>query len=307
MIHLDGVSKKFGRRIAVEQLDFDVPEGSVYGLLGHNGAGKSTTLGMILGQVYPTSGRIRIHGHDVFARRKLALREVGAIFEAPVFSEYLSGRTNLKILCQYSGPVDRRRMNEVIELVGLEWRIDDRVAAYSHGMRQRLGLAQALLPGPKLLILDEPADGLDPEGIHEMRQLIRRLNREWGLTILFSSHQLHEVEQVCSHVAVMREGRVLFDGVWPPAPAPGMLEGQWIHFTVDRQAEAVTALTEAQLVHHATADGRAQLPEGIDSAAVNRWLVERGFNVHSLTPHRVSLEEFYMQFAGMQRPPEEQP
>ena len=297
MIRLEGVSKKFGRRVAVEPLDLTVPEGSVYGLLGHNGAGKSTTLGMILGQVYPTRGRVHVNGHDVFTHRRQALREVGAIFEAPAFYEYLSGRANLKIMCQYSGPVDRRRMDEVIELAGLTGRIGDKVVTYSHGMRQRLGLAQALLPGPRLLILDEPADGLDPEGIHEMRQFIRRLHREWGLTILFSSHQLHEVEQVSTHVAVMREGRLLFDGPWPPPP-PEEGEGQWIHFTADRQEEAARALFDAGLATHVTVDGRAQIADSLDSAAVNQWLIERGFKVHAISPHRVTLEEFYLQMAA---------
>ena len=280
--------------MAVEGLSLTVPTGSVYGLLGRNGAGKSTTLGMILGQVYPTTGRVSVDGRDVFAERRLALRNVGAIFEAPAFYEYLSGRANLKILCQYSGRVNRRRLGEVIELVGLGDRIDDKVVTYSHGMRQRLGLAQALLPNPRLLILDEPADGLDPEGIHEMRSLIRTLNREWGLTILFSSHQLHEVEQVCSHVAVMQAGRLVFDGTWPPVE----MAARWVRFTTDRQEEAGRALAAAGLVGHVTADGRAQLDNGHDTAAITEFLVRNGYRVFAIEPHRVSLEEFYLQLSS---------
>ncbi|MCG8508168.1 MAG: ABC transporter ATP-binding protein, partial [Rhodospirillales bacterium] len=187
-IDIDHVSKAFKARLAVDDLTLAVPEGSIFGLLGHNGAGKSTTLGMLLGQVYPDAGSLRIRDIDVFEDRRGALTCVGAIFETPAFFDYLSGRRNLQIFTSLTGPVDERRLHRVIDLVRLSDRVDDPVANYSHGMRQRLALAQALLPDPDILILDEPTDGLDPEGIHEMRELVRDLNRQWGLTILFSSH-----------------------------------------------------------------------------------------------------------------------
>lgn len=220
MIQLEHLHKRFGRRAAVEDLCLEIPSGSLCGLLGHNGAGKSTTIGMMLGQVIPDSGRVLIDGHDVQKNRKAALGGVGAIFETPSFYDYLSGRQNLQILCSYSREVTREEMGGVIEMVRLEKRIDDPVRVYSHGMRQRLALAQALLPRPGILILDEPSEGLDPEGIHEMRELISKLHRDFALTILVCSHLLAEVEQICPQVAILRQGRLLYHGRWKES-APG--------------------------------------------------------------------------------------
>src|SRR5690349_13128568 len=175
MIRLSRVKKKFGSRLAVDELDLRVPAGEIYGLLGHNGAGKSTAIGMMLGQVWPTGGEVKVCGFEVGTHRSQALRRVGAIFESPAFYDYLSGWRNLEILSSYTAPTSRRRLAEVIEWVGLSGREHSKVRTYSHGMRARLALAQALLPDPQLLILDEPSDGLDPEGIHEMRKTILRL------------------------------------------------------------------------------------------------------------------------------------
>ena len=224
MIRLENLQKRFGRRVAVENLSLPIEEGALYGLLGHNGAGKSTTIGMMLGQVVPDAGRVLIEGHDVQRDRGRALGRVGAIFETPSFYGYLSGRRNLEILCSYGRPVRAEEIDEVIEIVRLGSRIDDPVQVYSHGMRQRLALAQALLPRPRVLILDEPSEGLDPEGIYEMRELIRQLHRDFQLTILICSHLLAEVEQICSQVAIMRNGRLLFHGDWRAANPSATLE-----------------------------------------------------------------------------------
>jgi ABC-2 type transport system ATP-binding protein len=290
MISLRAVSKRFGSRPAVEDLTLEVPRGGVFGLLGHNGAGKSTTIGMLLGQVTPDRGEVRVHGADVFRERRRALARVGAIFETPAFYEYLSGARNLRIFSEYTAPASRERLAEVVKLVGLSDRIHDRVGAYSHGMRQRLALAQALLPGPELLILDEPSEGLDPEGIHEIRHLILRLNREWGLTILFSSHVLSEVQQLCSHVAVLREGRLLFTGNWREFG----VNGQWLRVRVDRQTEAETGLREAGLVTEFEAEGRARLATGATAPAVTEWLVHHGYRVEAVHPIERTLEDFYL-------------
>src|SRR5256712_2908910 len=212
MIELNQLSKKFGQRLAVDELTVAIPAGEIYGLLGHNGAGKSTAIGMMLGQVWPTRGEVRICGFDVASHRRQALQKVGAIFETPAFYDYLSGQRNLEILSSYTAPTSPRRIQEVIEWVGLTGRERSKVRTYSHGMRARLALAQALLPQPELLILDEPSDGLDPEGIHEMRHTILRLHRELGLTILLSSHFLSEVEQLCSRIAVLNRGCKVFEG-----------------------------------------------------------------------------------------------
>ena len=291
MISLHHVSKSFGARPAVVDLSLEVPRGIICGLLGHNGAGKSTTIGMLLGQVGPDAGTLQINGADVFRERPRALARVGAIFETPAFYDYLSGRRNLRIFCEYTAVADPARVAEVIRLVGLENRIDDRVGTYSHGMRQRLALAQALLPDPELLILDEPSEGLDPEGIHEMRNLILRLNREWGLTILFSSHLLSEVQQLCAHLAVLRDGRLLFAGDWRELGA----DRQWVRVQVDRQAEAEAALRAAGLVDEFEFDGHGRLAPGTSVAAVAQWLVSRGFQVEAIHPLKRTLEDFYLE------------
>lgn len=289
MISIDGVSKRFGARLAVHELSLEIPAGCVFGLLGHNGAGKSTLIGMLLGQVFPDTGRITIAGHDVFTQRRQALRHVGAIFEAPAFYNDLSGWRNLQVFAAYTGPVSRSRMDQVVGLCGLSSRIHDRVAGYSHGMRQRLAMAQALLPDPKLLILDEPSDGLDPEGIREMRELMTRLNREWGLTVVLSSHLLGEVEQLCTHLGIIREGRLCYAGPWDA----GGGAGGWVRLRTDREGAALSALREAGLIDRHEGD-RVHLAEPHTSADLVRYLVERGVGVHMATPLDASLEAFYL-------------
>lgn len=287
---LQGVTKKFGARVAVDAVSFEVPAGSICGLLGHNGAGKSTIIGLLLGQIIPDAGTIQIDGHDVQHARRRALARVGAIYEAPVFYGHLSGRKNLHILCEYTGPVPSERLDQVVELVGLTRRIDDRVEAYSHGMRQRLALAQALLPDPRLLIFDEPTEGLDPEGIYDTRNLILKLNREWGLTIVVSSHQLSELQQLCDRLVIMREGQLLYAGEWRK-----FLSGpRRLRLRVERQPEAEQGLRAAGLLR-AGAPGDLHLAEGVELAALAAWLSGHGFPLDSLGFEERSLEDFYLE------------
>ncbi|MBN8247233.1 MAG: ABC transporter ATP-binding protein [Verrucomicrobia bacterium] len=290
MIALHQVTKRFGRRLAVDALDLHVPRGAVFGLLGHNGAGKSTTIGMLLGQVWPTSGRLEICGHDVLSQRRQALARVGAIFEAPAFHEYLSGWRNLEILAGYSAPTPAARIREVMAWVGLSGREHSRVQTYSHGMRARLALAQALLPGPELLILDEPTNGLDPEGIHEMRGIIRRLHSEFGLTILLSSHLLSEVQQLCDRIAVLHQGRTVFDGTLAEATRAR----NRLRLRTDDLPRAVDALRQARLIANATPEGDLDLAEQATVAAVVERLVALGFPVHAACPEEQTLEVFYL-------------
>lgn len=294
MIEIKQTRKTFGKRVAVDDLTLDVPAGCIYGLLGHNGAGKSTTLGMLLGQIFPDRGSLKIDGHDVFTERAAALSRVGAIYESPAFYDYLTGYSNLRIFCEYTAKADRKRMDEVIELVNLKDRIRDKVGLYSHGMRQRLALAQALLPNPSLLILDEPSDGLDPQGIHDMRNLVRKLNREYNLTILFSSHLLVEVEQLCDHVAVMHHGKLVFNGQW----STDRVVTKWIRFEIDRQDEAIERMRAEGFIGRILSDGRAELTNGRDTASINRWLHDQGFAVHAIAPVRPTLEDFYLETVG---------
>ena len=290
MISLRNVRKNFGRRMAVENLDLDVKRGEIFGLLGHNGAGKSTAIGMMLGQVWPTDGEIRICGFDVTAQRQHALKKVGAIFESPVFYDYLSGWRNLEILTHYTAPTSAKRINEVIDWVGLTGREKHMVKTYSHGMRARLALAQALLPQPELLILDEPGDGLDPEGIHEMRQTVLRLHQEFGLTILLSSHLLNEVEQLCTRIAVLNQGKKVFDGTLAEATR----KQSWVRLRVGDFNSAVAQLRRAKLITADRDEKLISLSDGVATDQVVRLLVERGISVFEIAPQQETLEDFYL-------------
>jgi ABC-2 type transport system ATP-binding protein len=217
---------------------------------------------------------------------------VGAIFEAPAFYDYLSGWANLEIFTSYSALVPRREMEEAVATVGLTARIHDPVRTYSHGMRQRLGLAQALLPAPDLILLDEPTEGLDPEGIHEIRTLIQRLNRERGLTVLFSSHLLSEVEQLCDRVAVLHRGVKVFEGRWESLAT----DGSRFHLEVDEWAK--TAATVVALGGKVLPESIIELPPARDVADVVAALVAAGVKVRAVEPQRRSLEQVYLELTA---------
>ncbi len=290
MISLHEVQKKFGARVAVHDLTLAVPRGEIFGLLGHNGAGKSTAIGMMLGQVWPTRGEVKVCGHDVTTQRARALRKVGAIFEAPAFYDYLSGRRNLEILSHYSAPTPPERIREVVDWVGLTGREQSKVQTYSHGMRARLAIAQALLPQPELLILDEPGSGLDPEGTAEMRRTIARLHRELGLTILLSSHLLGEVEQLCTRIAVLNHGRKVFEGRVADVTAG---RGRVMLKTPD--FAAATAWLRERGIITGSADGKyIVLSEGRTTAKVAKLLVEAGISVEGIWQQDQTLEDFYL-------------
>ena len=290
MIQLNNVTKYFKERAAVRELSLTVPQGEIFGLLGHNGAGKSTAIGMMLGQVWPTEGEIRVCGFDVAKDRQRALEKVGAIFEAPVFYDYLSGYKNLEIFSHYTMRTSESRLQEVIEWVGLTGREQSKVKTYSHGMRARLALAQALLPGPELLILDEPWDGLDPEGIHEMRQTILKLRNEIGLTILLSSHLLSEVEQLCDRIAVMNQGRKVFEGPLNSIHGPQM----WLRLRVNDFETAVKILQASNLILQVREEGLVALASEAKAEHVARCLVQHDIAIHEISPQVRDLESFYL-------------
>jgi ABC-2 type transport system ATP-binding protein len=296
MIRLNHVTKRFGDRLAVDDLTLDVPRGEIFGLLGHNGAGKSTAIGMMLGQVWPSAGEVLVCGHDVTRRRPLALAKVGAIFETPQFYDYLSGWRNLEILSHYTARTSDARLREVLDWVGLTGREKSAVRTYSHGMRARLALAQALLPRPELLILDEPGDGLDPEGIHEMRQTVLRLHRELGLTILLSSHLLSEVEQLCTRITVIKEGRKLFEGALAEIRRSRAL----VRLHVGDFERATKALLAAGLILEARDGRQITLQPGVTTDQVVRQVVAMDIPVFEIAPEAQTLEDFYL--ALMRRP-----
>lgn len=298
MIELANVHKRFGQRVAVDDLTLRVPSGEIYGLLGHNGAGKSTSIGMMLGQVWPTRGDVKVCGFDVSTHRRKALAKVGAIFESPAFYDYLSGSRNLEILSSYTARTPRKRIDEVIEWVGLKGREDSKVRTYSHGMRARLALAQALLPNPELLILDEPSDGLDPEGIHEMRHTILRLHRELKLTILLSSHFLSEVEQICTRIAVLNQGRMVFEGTL----AETKRREQWARIKVGDFAAAVVELRKARLITEDKEGQLIALAPKVATDQVVRLLVEKGISVFEIASAEETLETFYLRLMAKPDP-----
>lgn len=290
MIELDHVTKRFGPRLAVDDLTLTVPPGEIFGLLGHNGAGKSTSIGMMLGQVWPTAGTVKVCGYEVTTHRQLALQKVGAIFEAPAFYDYLTGWRNLEILSHFTGPTSPERLREVVDWVGLSGRERTKVRTYSHGMRARLALAQALLPKPELLILDEPGSGLDPEGIAEMRQTILRLRHELGLTILLSSHLLNEVEQLCTKIAVLNRGRKVFEG----SLAETKRRRPSVRLVVDRFDLAVAGLRQAALIQDERAGRLVTLAPGVRSDRIVEFLVGQGIRVFEIAPEEETLEGFYL-------------
>jgi len=209
-VEIRGLTKTYGDITAVDNVDLTVRRGDVFGYLGPNGAGKTTSLRMMLGLIRPTAGTVRVFGRDPQLSVR-ALEGVAGFVEAPRFYPYLDGRTNLRLLAALDGDEAPTRIDEVLEVVELPDRAGDKVGGYSHGMRQRLGLAAALLRRPKLLLLDEPATGLDPGGMRDMRRLIRRLADD-GITVLLSSHLLAEVEELCNRVAIVRKGRIVYEG-----------------------------------------------------------------------------------------------
>ncbi len=288
VLRVEGLSKSFSGRPAVSNLSFEVFQGEIFGLLGHNGAGKSTTFGMVLGHVLPDAGKVDIAGVDALANRAKALRAVGAIFEAPAFYDYMSGRENLACLTAWSGGVPRSRIEEAAGWVGLGSRIGNRVKTYSHGMRQRLALAQALLPEPEILLLDEPTEGLDPLGIREMREMILRLRDERGLTVLLSSHLLPEVELLCDRIAILDHGNLLHCGPWRSEGNRWVLElDDW-----DRAAGPLGACG-------ARVEGReVVLPAGVDVADLISALVAGEVRVGGVARAKKSLEDFYMERAA---------
>jgi ABC-type multidrug transport system ATPase subunit len=213
ILSAQNLTKSFRNFTAVDNLSFAVPKGTVYGFLGENGAGKSTTMRMLLGLIRPDAGHVMINGIEFSNRRRYLLKHVGAIIERPDMYGYLSAWDNLRMMAQLSGSdIGEKRLHDVLDLVGLKGRELDKVKAYSQGMKQRLGIAIALVHEPELLILDEPTNGLDPQGIAEIRQLILHLSKDLGKTILISSHLLHEIEQVANEMLILHKGRKVIEG-----------------------------------------------------------------------------------------------
>lgn len=292
MVRLQSLKKAFHGRPALHDLSLEVPKGEIFGLLGHNGAGKSTTFGILLGQVFPDSGEAFIDGISVQRERGRALARVGAIFETPGFYDYMSGWENLRIFTSYTARVPTSELKAAVETVNLGARIHDPVRTYSHGMRQRLALAQALLPSPELILLDEPTEGLDPEGIHEIRELIRRLNSEYGLTVVLSSHLLAEVEQLCTRVAILNQGTLIFDGRWSE------LQPSQQRFRICVNDWSAAARLVEVAGGRILEEGLIELSAQDEAGDFVARLVHAGIRLSALEPQRASLEALYLEMIG---------
>jgi len=291
-VETHGLTKRYGSRItAVRELDLTVKRGEVYGFLGPNGAGKTTTLRMLLGLIRPTSGEARVLGEKPGS--PAGLEKVGALVESPAFYPYLSGRDNLRVMARYSG-APRSRIGEVLDQVELSGRAKDKFKKYSLGMKQRLGVAAALLKDPELLILDEPTNGLDPKGMADMRGLIRRLGRG-DRTVLLSSHLLGEVEQICDRIGVISKGSLVAEGsIAELRGRQGLLVRAEPVEEAARIAERLAGVEEV-----AVADGALRLRTNPDRAAeINAKLVSAGLRVSELRPAGQSLEEAFLELTG---------
>jgi ABC-type multidrug transport system ATPase subunit len=286
------LTRRFGTLTAVDRVDLRVPQGSVYGFLGPNGAGKTTTIRLLLGLIRAHGGEVMLLGQPLRRNRLALLGQVGALVEAPSLYLHLTGRENLELTRRLSG-CRRERIDAVLQTMRLADAADRKVGGYSGGMRQRLGLALALLCEPSLLVLDEPTNGLDPAGIREMREFIRRLPEEQGITVFLSSHLLSEVEQVATHIGIIHHGQLLFQG-----PTDGLRAelGERVTVAVDRPAQALQILDEAGW--HARRNGGEELHLEVnsrsDAAMLNALLVRQGLNVFHLSVAQATLEDVFL-------------
>jgi ABC-2 type transport system ATP-binding protein len=299
VLEAENLTKSFGRREAVVDVHFQVRAGEVFGFLGPNGAGKTTTIRMLVGLVRPDRGRVRIRGLDLRHQFRKAMGHVGCIVESPDLYRFLTGRENLLHFARMLPEGAAERIPELASLVALSDRLDDRVSTYSLGMRQRLGIAQALLGNPDILILDEPANGLDPAGIREIRRLVRRLAVERGIAVFVSSHLLSEIEQMCDRVAIIHRGRTLAAG--PVADLLDRVGSDRVRITARPVRLAAERLAPFGAEGPSESDGegvvaaripRERVPEAL------RTLAEAGVEVFAVERSLSSLEEVFLEITG---------
>lgn len=295
VVETQGLTKRYGKRTVVDRLDLRVERGQIYGFLGLNGAGKTTTIRMLMGLIHPSGGSARLFGRSVPADRLHVMRRVGALVESPSYYAHLSGRDNLRIVATLLD-VPETRIAEVLKIVDLSDDAKRKAGEYSLGMKQRLGIACALIGSPELVVLDEPTNGLDPAGIHEIRDLIRRMPREHGITVLVSSHLLAEVDQMATSVGVIHSGRLISQG--PIEELRARSRGH-VRLEVDRTDGALDAARgfpvrldesrEALLLDSTTP---------ADAARLVRTLVEDGFSVFRVEERQRSLEDIFLEMTG---------
>jgi len=292
-----GLSKRFGKRWAVRDLDLEVRRGDIFCFLGPNGAGKSTTIRMVLTLLQPTAGSIELFGQELRKNRREVLSRVCGIVEKPDFYSYLTAYKNLEILGSMTRSIRGNEIEDALAVVGLKARAHEKVGTFSHGMKQRLGIAQALLTQPELIILDEPTAGLDPQGMKEVRDLIRRLSREREMTIFLSSHLLSEVEQVATRMAVINRGELVTQG-----PVSELLEGRGTipysieAFPVEAARKVIEEFSGAEVISVENQTLEVRIAPG-SVPELNRLLVANRIEISSFYPHR-TLEDFFLKITG---------
>jgi ABC-2 type transport system ATP-binding protein len=293
ILQTKNLGKLYKKRWAVKNLNLEIFRGDVFGFLGPNGAGKSTTIRMLLSLIKPTTGEVFLFGHSVLREREKALQKVGGIVEKPDFYLYLNAVRNLEIVGALNGGATRKRIFEVLDLVGLGSRAKDKVKTFSHGMKQRLGIASSLLSDPELIVLDEPTSGLDPQGMKEVRELILHLSRDQNKTILISSHLLHEIELVANRTAIINKGELVLQG-----EVTKLLDEEEKYVLFDASPErkffalAKRANKLVKTVEKRGKEIRATM-QFTDVPAFTSLLVKNGVRIHSIHPRR-SLEELFL-------------
>lgn len=298
VITTDSLTKKYGKKDVVKDLDLRVPGGSIYGFLGPNGAGKSTTMKMILGLIKPSKGKITVLGKEVNEKNRLSvLRNTGSLIESPSYYGHLSGVENLEIICTLKN-IPFSEIHHVLKIVRMEKQKEKKVSQYSLGMKQRLGLAAALLGNPKILLLDEPTNGLDPAGIQEMRELICSLPNQYGMTVLVSSHLLSEIDQMATHVGIINQGELIFQD---SLSALHKHSHSRLILKTDNDTEALSFLLSFGF--SASFEGKNLCLKATDNAAVIKAvniLVQSGIGILRLNEQQMSLEDIFLQLIGKQ-------
>ena len=293
ILKCNGIYKKIHNKTIIKDVSFDIKEGEILGFIGPNGAGKTTTIKLILGLQKITKGNIQINGYDVEKDFEKAIKKVGSIVENPDLYMYMSGYANLKLVANLYNQVDKKRIDEVVKLVGLENRIKDKVSKYSLGMRQRLGIAQAILHKPNLLILDEPTNGLDPEGIKQVRELIVKLAKEEKMAVMISSHNLSEIENVCNKICIIKNGSIVEESNIEDLKKETSNSEYVIE--VDNP-EAIKEITQKDVQinnNKVTIKAeREEIPEIVNE------LVKSKIKVYSITENTLSLEEAFLKKTG---------
>lgn len=296
---VENLEKSFGEKKVIDGVSFKVAPGDVFGFLGPNGSGKTTIIRMILQLIHADRGQVWVDGYDMNNDFMKAIRRVGAIVETPSFYKHMTARQNLQLIANLYSDITAERVDEVLAIVGLLERADDKVKAYSLGMKQRLGIAQALLHRPKLVFLDEPTNGIDPQGVIDIRRMITQLAREHGITFFITTHQLHEVEQICNRVAILNKGRVIREGFVKELLNQGE---DRVEVVTDDRDKALSIIDEAPYVSEVSPSDRGWqvIMEKGKTAVLNEKLVSAGVRVQYLTPLRTTLEQYFIELTGQE-------